>query len=70
MQGASCWTDHHMVRVRVWVSLSQSVGVQKCPVPFAVHTFSRPGTVDEYVASLEGKLCDGKFSSVTCAEDN
>jgi len=26
--------------------------------------------VNEYVSSLEGRLCDGRFSSVTCAEDN
>ena len=37
---------------------------------FAVHKFSWLGTVNEYayVASWKGKLCDGKFSSATCAE--
>jgi len=28
-----------------------------------------PGTVDEYVVALEEKLCHGRFSSVTCAEE-
>ena len=70
MQGASCWTDHHMVRARVRILFSHSVGVRKRPAPFAVHKFSRPGTVNEYVSSLESRLCDGRFSSVTCAEDN
>jgi len=26
--------------------------------------------VNEYVASLEGRLCDERISSVTCAEEN
>jgi len=56
-----------MVRCRI--SLSHSVGVQKHPIPFAVHKFSRPNTVDEYVAVLE-KFCDGRYFSMTCAEDN
>ena len=52
------------------ISLSHSVVVRKHPVPFAIHKFSRSGTVDEYVAALEEKLCNERFSSVTCAEDN
>jgi len=71
MRGASCWTDHNIVRCRVRISLFHSVGVRKHPVPFAVHKFSRSGTdLDEYVAASEEKLCDKRFSSVTCAEDN
>ena len=54
------------------ISLSHSVGVQKHPVAIICcpYKFSRSGTVDEYVVVLEEKLCDGRFSSVTCAEDN
>jgi len=69
MRGASCWTDHSMVKCRVRMALSHSVGVWKHPVPFAVHKFSRSGVVDEYVATLK-KLCDKRFSSVTCVEVN
>ena len=54
----------------MWILFSHSVGVWKRPVLFAVHKFSRPGTANEYVISLEGRWCDGRFSSVTCAEDN
>ena len=55
-----------MVRLRVRILFSHPVEVQKWPVPFPVHQFSRP---DKYVTSLEGRLSDGKFSSVTCAEN-
>ena len=65
MRGASCWTDRSMVSEDIIV---YSVGVQKHPVPFTIHKFSRSGTMDEYVAALE--KCDGRFSSVICAEDN
>ena len=58
------------MRCRVWVSLSHPTGVQKRPLPFAVHKFSRSDSVNQYVTSLEKRLCDGRFSSVTCAEDN
>jgi len=39
MQGAGCWTDHHMVRARVQILFFHSIGVRKRPVPFAVHKF-------------------------------
>jgi len=70
MRGATCWTDHYMVRCRVRVSLSCSTSKQKRPLPFAIHKFSRPDFVNQYVTSLEERLCDGRFSFVTCAEDN
>ena len=59
-----------MVRYRVWVSMSHLSGVQKRLSPFAVHKFSRSDSVNQYVTSLEKRLCDGRFSSVTCAKDN
>jgi len=52
MRGANCWTDHHMVRARVRILFFHA---RKHPVPFVVHKFSRPGTVNEYVASMEGR---------------
>jgi len=70
MHGANCWNDHCMVRYGIRISLPYSVGILKHPVPFAVPKFSRPDKMDAYVAALEEKLYDRRFSSVTCTEDN
>ena len=48
--------------------LPWTVGVKKCPLPFAVHRFAMPEMCDAYAQSLEEKLSDCSLSEGTAEE--
>lgn len=69
MRGANCWTDHGMVRAKLRLLLPQSGGVQKRPLPFAVHKLASKEMCDNYVRCLEQKLVDVSPASECTAEE-
>jgi len=50
MRGANCWMDHYTVKAKLRLLLPQSGGVQKRPLPFAVHKLEM---CDNYIGWLE-----------------
>ena len=51
MRRANCWTDHGMVRAKLRLLLPQSGGVQRRPLPFAVHKLAGKEVCDNYVTN-------------------
>ena len=55
MRGASCWSDHHMVRVKVRVDLPRQQK-KRTTLPFAVHTLHYKEQREAYQQALEEQL--------------
>ena len=70
MRGSNCWTDHHMMRAKLRVLLSQSRSIQKQPFPSAVHPLAGMEFRDMYVRSLEQSLADGCPSPACLPEEH
>jgi len=56
MREVNYWTDHCMVRAKLRLLFSHGGGIQKHPLPFAVHKFSSQEISYEYVRFLEQKV--------------
>ena len=69
MKGANCWTDHCMVRAKLRLLLPWSGGVQKTPLPFAVHKLDSKEMCDNYIGCLEQKLVDLSSTGECTAEE-
>lgn len=57
MRGASCWSDHHMVRVKVRIGLPRQQK-KRATLPFAVHTLHSKEQREAYQQALEEHLHD------------
>lgn len=69
MRGASCWTDHHLVRVKLRLGLAQQ---NRCTSnqPFAVHLFSRREKKEAYSDTMSKLLHDNPHCHKSPAEHN
>ena len=69
MRGASCWSDHHMVRVKVRVGLPRQQK-QRTTLPFAVHTLHCKEQRKAYQQALEEQLRDHPIRPDKSTEHN
>lgn len=62
MRGASCWTDHKLVRAKLRLDLPKMHHGEKRMLPFAVHKLVSIAAKDEYRSHLESLLQDQPYS--------
>ena len=74
MRGANCWTDHQMVRAKVYMYIVYIVhsgrNKKKRQVPFAVHTLRNEDVADTYCECLSKQLKETPHDSGMPAEWN
>ena len=69
MRGASCWSDRHMVGVKVRVGLPRQQK-KRTPLPFAVHTLHCKEQREAYQQALEEQLRDHPITPDKLTEHN
>lgn len=57
MKGATCWTDHKLVRAKLHIDLPRMHHEEKRMLPFAVHKLVSITARDEYRCHLENFYC-------------
>ena len=70
MRGASCWTDHHMVRAKLRVGLPRWRKIRVSALPVAVHTLHAEKQRDAYERKLDEVLHDNPHNTNGAAEYN
>ena len=69
MRGATCWSDHHMIRGKVRIKLSLPKKSRATALPIAVHTFSDPDQRSTYREKLDESLSEQPHSPGNSAEE-
>ena len=69
MRGATCWSDHHMIRGKVRIELSLPKKSRATALPIAVHTFSDPDQRSTYREKLDESLSEQPHSPGNSAEE-
>ena len=71
MRGASCWTDHRLVRSRLNIVASRPRDRgEKSPIPFAVHELAMRTKREEYRKALEQQLRGKPHSDDATSKQN
>ena len=68
MQGASCWTDHRLVRAKLNIVVSQHKRKEKSPQPFAVHALAN--SKREHRDALDQHLQNAPHTTEATSEEN
>ena len=70
MRGATCWTDHKLVRAKLKIDLPELHQREKRVLPFAVHKLNASTARDAYRRHLEGLLLDYPSRTESTPEAN
>ena len=70
MRGASCWTDHNLVRAKLRIDLPRVVAREKTAIPLSIHKFTAPAARDEYRNELERVLEEYPFDEDLSIEES
>ena len=71
MRGASCWTDHKLVRARFSFQLyCEGMRREKKALPFSVYKLESAAVRDKFRCCLENHLLDQPFCSNRSSEEN
>ena len=71
MRGANCWSDHQMVRTKLWIKTIFSPRDKGKPtVPFATYLLQNSAFRDDYRENLTEKLLAAPHDSESKAEQN
>ena len=65
MRGASCWSDHHMVRVKVRLDLACQQKRRGSTLPIAVHTLHSTKQKEAYQQKLDEYLVISHIAETT-----
>ena len=61
MRGATCWTDHKLVRAKLNINIPKLHQGEKRVLPFAIHKLNATAARDVYRCYLESVLLDHSF---------
>ena len=70
MRGASCWTDHKLVRAKLKINLPKLHQGEKRVLPSAIHKLNATAVRDWYRCHLESLLLDHPFRTKLIPEVN
>ena len=70
MRGASCWTDHRLVRAKLNIVVSKHKRKEKSPQPFAVRMLAKIGIREKYRDALDQYLQNAPHRSEATSEEN
>ena len=70
MRGATCWTDHKLVRAKLRIDLPKIQCHQKRPLPFSVHLLSSTAVRDEYRVQLDNELQGKPYDKMRTPQEN
>ncbi len=70
MRGASCWTDHNLVRAKLRIDLPRVATREKTSIPLLIHKFTAPDVKDVYRNELERVLEEHPFDEDLSIEEN